>query len=82
MPFITGHGPFGSYLFRFKLTSDDKCLNCNFNITENPLHVLFECKCFYSLRNTYLTSVNICNNSDLKLTLDDEVKIENFKKFC
>lgn len=43
--FITGHGPFAVYLFRFNLINDDTCRFCG-DERESPEHLLFDCRQF------------------------------------
>lgn len=39
---LTGHGSFGSYLFRFKKRTSPRCLYCE-EQNDTPLHTIFEC---------------------------------------
>ena len=43
--FITGHGPFAVYLFRFNLADEDTCRFC-YEERETPEHLLFDCRRF------------------------------------
>ncbi|KAH8266989.1 hypothetical protein KR026_011890, partial [Drosophila bipectinata] len=49
---LSGHGCFRSYLKRFGHESEDLCPSCGSEVTEDPLHVLFECRRFVEDRLT------------------------------
>lgn len=82
MPFLTGHGPLGHYLERFKLTNSNICLNCNLQKAEDVLHLLFECPKFNESRSKYLTKNNINSQIDLKNILNSDKLTCDFKRFC
>ena len=42
--FLTGHGPFRSYLFRFGLSKESTCRLCKSKQTETPEHLVRECE--------------------------------------
>ncbi|KAH8329755.1 hypothetical protein KR074_011682 [Drosophila pseudoananassae] len=51
-PALSVHGCFRSYLQRFGHESEDCCSSCGSGVTEDPLHVLFDCKRFEEDRLT------------------------------
>ena len=54
--FLTGHGPFQSYFFRFKLSSDALC-DCGSGASQDVSHVLFSCPKFSIQRQPLLVAV-------------------------
>lgn len=82
MPFISGHGPLGTYLLRFKLTDTATCQNCTLDTAESPCHLLFGCPKFAEIRSKYLTRNKITAESHLKPIYGKEEAIRAFKKFC
>ena len=55
--FLTGHGNFGEYLKKYKITDDDKCLNCNIEI-DTPDHTFQCCSAFREIREKFKITEN------------------------
>ncbi|XP_070138596.1 uncharacterized protein [Drosophila bipectinata] len=49
---LSGHGCFRNYLKRFGHKSEDFCPSCGSGVTEDPLHILFDCRRFEEDRLT------------------------------
>jgi len=80
--FLSGHGNFGSYLKRFKLSDTDIC-NCG-SAQETPLHVILDCVLFaeegHQLINTRHRSGDNIHLSPNELMSDKNLFIE-FQNF-
>ena len=55
--FLTGHGNFGEYLKKYKITDNDKCLNCNIEI-DTPDHTFQCCSAFREIREKFKITEN------------------------
>lgn len=51
--FLTGHGNFGEYLKRFKLTNNDKCQSCKKKVIDTPDHTFQNCHKFKNMKKKY-----------------------------
>lgn len=58
--FLTGHGAFGTYLYKIKKVESPCCPTCN-NELETPEHVMFECLRFDVERNELISRVPTIN---------------------
>lgn len=53
--FLTGHGRFNSYLYRFKILTDDNC-NCNATGTPDTIeHIIYDCPLFNPWRKRLIS---------------------------
>lgn len=55
--FLTGHGNFGTYLKRFKILDDDKCIYCQ--QVDTVKHTFFECARWQQLRTGCWESLGV-----------------------
>jgi ribonuclease HI len=80
--FISGHGLFNQYKYRFKLDDQLESPNCELcEVVDDPEHVLFNCRKYSDLRHNYLYSSGLRSKSDL-IKLNDKEVASDFKKFC
>ena len=78
--FITGHGMFNEYRYRFKMSEDQNCPTCP-GVVESPKHVLFDCPDFSALRRDHLYSNQLTSKADLtKLDVPNEA--QGFREYC
>ena len=70
---LSGHGLFGAYLHRFRLSDSEECMFCN--EVDTPQHTLFECRQHTNERTALEEelgrNIGVDNMVDLMLTWED-----------
>lgn len=66
--FLTGHGTYKYYLYRFKLDQSPNCPFCSGNVIDDARHTFFVCDRFTRLRLEFYAD------------LDEFLKVENFQQ--
>lgn len=59
---LTGHGCFGSYLYRIGKVADSLCEHCREGVEDSPEHTLAECKAWEVERGRLCIALNIGDN--------------------
>jgi ribonuclease HI len=54
--FLTGHGKFNQYLYRFKLKDSPNC-ECDEQSIQTPIHLIFNCSMFHQERRPMIQTV-------------------------
>lgn len=71
--FLTGHGSFGSYLFKIKKTRNENCIYCR-SPKDNPEHAMFQCTRFLEQRRTCIEQIKktLTPENIIKVMLENE----------
>lgn len=71
--FLTGHGSFGSYLYKIKKVRNETCMYCE-NPKDNPEHAIFQCPRFLEQRTTcmQLTNRTLTPGNIIRVMLENE----------
>ena len=80
--FLSGHGCFRSYLYKFKLDNTPECPTCVNNI-EDAEHVIFNCSRFEILRKELFKDIGMPITVDniITIILESETKWKIFNKY-
>jgi hypothetical protein len=78
--FLTGHGTFRAYLFRFNLSDDYKCRFCMDQPPETADHIMFYCTGFEDTRQRWLEHNMILNESSSQTKII--ISESDFISFC
>lgn len=82
--FISAHGYFNEYRFRFGLSNDRYCPNCLITDQlhdDTPEHLIFHCVAHDKIRRELIESNGIYSKQDL-IKLNNREAAIDFKNFC
>ena len=79
--FLSGHGSFRNYTYKFKLSETDKCIYCD--TIDTPNHTIFECHRWNEIRHEFYQAINykVCANNIISLMISDSHKWEEIHNY-